>query len=169
MIHNSAFGKMNHKIVIYPGTFDPVHMGHIDIIDRASRIFDEVIIAIAVNIDKNPLFTVEERMNLVVGAIKHLKNINVMSTDGLIADFAKKHNACGLIRGLRHESEFEFEFHMATMNNHLNPDVSTLLMVTSDKYVHINSSMVKNVSKLGGDIAKYVPINVLSALKSKFS
>ena len=92
-----------------------------------------------------------------------------MSTDGLIADFAKKHNACGLIRGLRHVSDFEFEFQMATMNNHLNPDVSTLLMVTSDKYVHINSSMVKNVSKLGGDIAKYVPINVLSALKSKFS
>ena len=108
-------------------------------------------------------------MDLVVGAIKHLKNINVMSTDGLIADFAKKHNACGLIRGLRHVSDFEFEFQMATMNNHLNPDVSTLLMVTSDKYVHINSSMVKNVSKLGGDIAKYVPINVLSALKSKFS
>ena len=169
VIHNSAFGKMNHKIVIYPGTFDPVHMGHIDIIDRASRIFDEVIIAIAVNIDKNPLFTVEERMDLVVGAITHLKNISVMSTDGLIADFAKKHNACGLVRGLRHVSDFEFEFQMATMNNHLNPDVSTLLMVTSDKYVHINSSMVKNVSKLGGDIAKYVPINVLSALKSKFS
>ena len=160
---------MNHKIVIYPGTFDPMHMGHLDIIERASRIFDEVIIAIAVNIDKNPLFTVEERMDLAIGATSHLKNIKALSTDGLIADFAKTHKACGLIRGLRHVSDFEFEFQMATMNNHLNPDVSTLLMVTSDKYVHINSSMVKNVSKLNGDIAKYVPANVLSALKSKFN
>ncbi len=160
---------MNNKIVIYPGTFDPIHMGHIDIIERASRIFDEVIIAIAVNIDKNPLFTVQERMDLADGAISHLENIKTLSTDGLIADFAKKHKACGLIRGLRHVSDFEFEFQMATMNNHLNPDVSTLLMVTSDKYVHINSSMVKNVSKLNGDIAKYVPNNVLSALKAKFN
>ena len=160
---------MNNKIVIYPGTFDPIHMGHIDIIERASRIFDEVIIAIAVNIDKNPLFTVQERMDLADGATSHLENIKTLSTDGLIADFAKKHKACGLIRGLRHVSDFEFEFQMATMNNHLNPDVSTLLMVTSDKYVHINSSMVKNVSKLNGDIAKYVPNNVLSALKAKFN
>ena len=160
---------MNHKTVIYPGTFDPIHMGHIDIVERASRIFDEVIIAIAVNIDKNPLFTIQERMDLADGATSHLKNIKTLSTEGLIADFAKKHSACGLIRGLRHVSDFEFEFQMATMNNHLNPDVSTLLMVTSDKYVHINSSMVKNVSKLNGDIAKYVPKNVLSALKAKFN
>ena len=141
---------MNHKIVIYPGTFDPIHMGHIDIVERASRIFDEVIIAIAVNIDKNPLFSIQERMDLADNATSHLKNIKTLSTEGLIADFAKEHNACGLIRGLRHVSDFEFEFQMATMNNHLNPDVSTLLMVTSDKYVHINSSMVKNVSKLNG-------------------
>jgi len=160
---------MNHKTVIYPGTFDPIHMGHIDIVERASRIFDEVIIAIAVNIDKNPLFTIQERMDLADGATSHLKNTKTLSTEGLIADFAKEHSACGLIRGLRHVSDFEFEFQMATMNNHLNPDVSTLLMVTSDKYVHINSSMVKNVSKLNGDIAKYVPKNVLSALKAKFN
>ena len=159
---------MNHKIVIYPGTFDPIHMGHVDIVERASRIFDEVIIAIAVNIDKNPLFSVDERIELVVGATSHVKNIKALSTDGLIADLAKEHNACGLIRGLRHVSDFEYEFQMATMNNHLNPSVSTLLMVTSDKYVHINSSMVKNVSKLNGDIAKYVPNNVLLALKQKF-
>ena len=160
---------MNHKIVIYPGTFDPIHMGHVDIVERASRIFDEVIIAIAVNIDKNPLFSVEERIELAIDATSHIDNIKAHSTDGLIANFAKEHNACGLIRGLRHVSDFEFEFQMATMNNHLNPLVSTLLMVTSDKYVHLNSSMVKNVSKLNGDIEKYVPDNVLKALKQKFS
>ena len=144
-------------------------MGHIDIIERASRIFDEVIIAIAVNIDKNPLFSVEERIELAIDATSHIDNIKAHSTDGLIANFAKEHNACGLIRGLRHVSDFEFEFQMATMNNHLNPLVSTLLMVTSDKYVHLNSSMVKNVSKLNGDIGKYVPDNVLKALNQKFS
>ena len=160
---------MKHKTVIYPGTFDPIHMGHVDIIERASRIFDEVIIAIAVNIDKNPLFSVDERIELVINATEHVNNIKAFSTDGLIADFAKEHNACGLIRGLRHVSDFEFEFQMATMNNHLNPSVSTLLMVTSDKYVHLNSSMVKNVSKLNGDIGKYVPDNVLKALKQKFN
>ena len=160
---------MKHKTVIYPVTFDPIHRGHIDIIERASRIFDEVIIAIAVNIDKNPLFSVEERIELAIDATSHIDNIKAHSTDGLIANFAKEHNACGLIRGLRHVSDFEFEFQMATMNNHLNPLVSTLLMVTSDKYVHLNSSMVKNVSKLNGDIEKYVPDNVLKALKQKFS
>ena len=123
----------------------------------------------AVNIDKNPLFTVEERIELAIDATSHIDNIKAHSTDGLIANFAKEHNACGLIRGLRHVSDFEFEFQMATMNNHLNPLVSTLLMVTSDKYVHLNSSMVKNVSKLNGDIEKYVPDNVLKALKQKFS
>ena len=97
------------KVAIYPGTFDPIHMGHIDIVERASRIFDEVIIAIAVNIDKNPLFTIQERMDLADGATSHLKNIKTLSTEGLIADFAKEHSACGLIRGLRHVSDFEFE------------------------------------------------------------
>ena len=159
---------MKNKTVIYPGTFDPIHMGHVDIIERASKIFDELIVAIAVNEDKNPLFSIDERIDLVVEATNHIGNINVSSTKGLIADFAKKHHACGLIRGLRHVSDFEFEFQMATMNSHLNSEVSTLLMVTSDKYVHINSTMVKNVSKLNGDIAKYVPSNVHDALIKKF-
>ena len=160
---------MKHKTVIYPGTFDPIHRGHIDIIERASRIFDEVIIAIAVNIDKNPLFSVEERIELAIDATSHIDNIKAHSTDGLIANFAKEHNACGLIRGLRHVSDFEFEFQMATMNNHLNNNVSTLLMVTSEHYIHLNSTVVKDVAKLKGDISKYVTPNVMDRLLEKFS
>ena len=160
---------MKHKTVIYPGTFDPIHMGHIDIIERASRIFDEVIIAIAVNIDKNPLFSVEERIELAIDSTSHIDNIKAHSTDGLIANFAKEHTACGLIRGLRHVSDFEFEFQMATMNHHLNNDVSTLLMVTSEHYIHLNSTVVKDVAKLKGDISKYVTQNVMDRLLEKFS
>ena len=155
--------------VIYPGTFDPIHKGHIDIAERASKLFDEVIFAIAVNSDKNPLFSTNERIDMVLSSTTHLDNVKAFSTEGLIADFAKKHNAVALIRGLRHVSDFEFEFQMATMNNHLNEDVSTLLMVTSEHYIHINSSVIKNVAKLKGDISKFVSSSVMSMLRDKFS
>ncbi|HCI15912.1 MAG: pantetheine-phosphate adenylyltransferase [Candidatus Marinimicrobia bacterium] len=157
------------RTIIYPGTFDPIHRGHIDIAERASALFDKVVFAIAVNSEKSSLFTAEERIDLVLGATKHLTNIKAFSIDGLVADFARDQKAVALIRGLRHVSDFEFEFQMATMNHHLNSEVSTLLMVTSEKYIHINSTVVKDVARLKGDISKFVPANVMAKLNEKYS
>ena len=156
------------RIVVYPGTFDPIHSGHVDIAERASSLFDKLIFAVAVNNDKKPLFTPEERINMILTAMKHIPNVEAYSTEGLVADFAREYNAVALIRGLRHVSDFEFEFQMATMNHHLNADVSTLLMVTSEKYIHINSSVIKDVARLGGDISTFAPQIVIKRLKEKF-
>ena len=148
------------RTVVYPGTFDPIHRGHIDIAERASKLFDQIIFAVAINSEKNPLFASEERIELILESTKHIPNVKAFSTDGLIADFAREHKAIALIRGLRHVSDFEFEFQMATMNHHLNDDVSTLLMVTSEHYIHLNSSVVKDVARLNGDISKFVTPHV---------
>ena len=156
------------RIVVYPGTFDPIHSGHIDIAERASKLFDQIIFAVAKNSEKNPLFTAEERIELILESTKHIPNVKANSTSGLIADFARDHKAIALIRGLRHVSDFEFEFQMATMNHHLNDEVSTLLMVTSEHYIHLNSSVVKDVARLNGDVSKFVTPNVMDKLTEKF-
>jgi len=157
------------RIVIYPGTFDPIHSGHIDIAERASTLFDKLIFAVAVNADKEPLFSPKERIKMIIEAMGHVQNIEAFATEGLVADFARRHKAVALIRGLRHVSDFEYEFQMATMNHHLNSEVSTLLMVTSEKYIHLNSSVVKDVARLKGNISNFVPSNVLEKLKEKFN
>ena len=156
------------RTVVYPGTFDPIHRGHIDIAERASKLFDQIIFAVAINSEKNPLFASEERIELILESTKHIPNVKAFSTDGLIADFAREHKAIALIRGLRHVSDFEFEFQMATMNHHLNNDVSTLLMVTSEHYIHLNSSVVKDVARLNGDVSKFVTPHVMDKMKEKF-
>ena len=156
------------RTVVYPGTFDPIHRGHIDIAERASKLFDQIIFAVAINSEKNPLFASEERIELILESTKHIPNVKAFSTDGLIADFAREHKAIALIRGLRHVSDFEFEFQMATMNHHLNDEVSTLLMVTSEHYIHLNSSVVKDVARLNGDISKFVTPRVMDKLTEKF-
>ena len=156
------------RTVVYPGTFDPIHRGHIDIAERASKLFDQIIFAVAINSEKNPLFASEERIELILESTKHIPNVKAFSTDGLIADFAREHKAIALIRGLRHVSDFEFEFQMATMNHHLNDDVSTLLMVTSEHYIHLNSSVVKDVARLNGDVSKFVTSHVMDKMKEKF-
>ncbi len=156
------------KRIIYPGTFDPIHNGHVDIAKRASNLFDELIFAVAENFLKEPMFTTDERVKMIEDATKGIPNVRVGSTKNLIVEYAQKEEAVALIRGLRHVSDFEFEFQMAMMNYHLNPKITTLLMMPDEKYIHLNSTVVKDVAKLGGDITQYVPKNVLSCLKHKY-
>lgn len=155
--------------VIYPGTFDPIHNGHIEIAERAAKLFDEMVFVIAPNVEKKPLFSVSEREEMVRASTSHIPNINVTHTNKLTVEFAAEIDAVALIRGLRHVSDFEFEFQMAMMNSHLNSRISTLLMMPDEKYIHLNSTVIKDVAKLGGDISKFAPVNVIERLNSKYN
>ena len=157
------------KTVIYPGTFDPITNGHLDIIKRAIHLFDKVIISIARNSDKGmALFTEEERITLIRQSILEMPSIEVDSFDGLMVDHAEKHSAHAAIRGLRVLSDFEFEFKMALMNRSLNEEVSTVFLMPHAKYTHISSSLVREVASLSGDISAYVPVHVNQALRKKY-
>lgn len=155
--------------VIYPGTFDPVTYGHIDIIERARDLFDAVVVTVAVNPSKTPLFTVEERVSFIQESVKEFTNIQVDSFDGLVVDHAKAVGADGIIRGLRAISDFEFEFQMALMNRKLASDIATIFLMPHEKYTYLNSSIVRNLASLKGDISDFVPPAVQVALKKKFS
>ncbi len=157
------------KIAIYPGTFDPITNGHLDVVKRASALFDKVYIGIAVNVSKSPLFSVEERLNLIRENLKDFENVEVLSFSGLVVEEAKKLNAVALIRGLRAVSDFEFEFQMALMNRHLAPELIPVFLMPHEKYTYLNSTIVKEVASLGGDVSDFVPENVLKALKKKFA
>ena len=150
--------------IIYPGTFDPIHNGHLDIALRASKLFDQLEFVVATNSEKMPLFSIQKRLTLIQESIKNIPNISVNSFTGLVVDYAKKSKADSIIRGLRHVSDFEFEFQMAMMNFHLNPKVTSLFMMPDEKYIHINSTVVKDVAKNKGDISAFVPDSVKKAL-----
>jgi len=157
------------KTAIYPGTFDPITNGHLDIIERAVHLFDKVIVSVARNSDKGmALFTEEERTTLIRQSILEMPSVEVDSFDGLMVDHAVKHSAHAAIRGLRVLSDFEFEFKMALMNRSLNEEVSTVFLMPHAKYTHISSSMVREVASLSGDISAYVPVHVDQALRKKY-
>lgn len=156
------------KIVVYPGTFDPITNGHIDLVERALRLFDHVIVAIAKSSKKNPLFTLEERVDLTSRALSHLDNIEVCGFDRLLADFVKERNATGLIRGLRAVSDFEYEFQLANMNRALAPQMESIFLTPSEKFSYLSSSLIREIASLGGDVSQFVPKIVEDALKEKF-
>jgi|TARA_B100000378_G_C18004952_1_gene398577 pantetheine-phosphate adenylyltransferase len=157
------------KKIIYPGTFDPITNGHLDIAERASKLFDELIFVVANNSDKQQLFSVAERMEMISRSTVHLSNIKVETTKILTVDFAKENSALAIIRGLRHVSDFEYEFQMAMMNYNMAPEITTIFMMPSEKYVHLNSSILKDIAKLKGNVSDYVPVYVLEQLQSKLN
>ncbi len=159
----------DHKIAIYPGTFDPITLGHIDLIERGSQLFSKVIVTIAVNPTKKPLFDVDERMEMIKDAITPFDNVSVAKFDGLIVDFAKEVGAKVIIRGLRAITDFEYEFQMALMNRYLANDITMVFLMPHEKYTYLNSTIIKNVANLGGDIEKFVTKFVQKKLIEKLT
>ena len=158
----------NEKIAIYPGTFDPITLGHIDVIKRGSKLFDQVIVTIAINQSKMPLFTIDERIEMINDAVKEFNNVSVEKFDGLLVNFATQRNASVIIRGLRAVSDFEYEFQMALMNKHLQNEITTVFLMPNEKYTYLNSTIVKDVAKFGGNFNKFVTNFVAKKLIEKF-
>ena len=157
------------KRIVYPGTFDPIHNGHLDIAKKAAELFDELILVVAVNQEKSPLFSDDERVDLIKKSLSKVKNIKVDTFEGLVVDFVRSTDSVAIIRGLRHVSDFEFEIQMAMMNFNLNPNIKSMFMMPDEKYIHLNSTVIKDVARLGGDISDYVPKCVQDALYDRYS
>ncbi len=157
------------RIAIYPGSFDPFTNGHLDIVQRAARLFDRVIVAVAKSEAKHPLFTVEERVALVRESIRGIKNADAEAFDILLVDYVKKHTAQAVVRGLRAVSDFEFEFQLALMNRSLNDSFETIFMMPKDTYTFLSSRIVKEIAHLGGDVSGFVQPHVKAALAAKWA
>ena len=156
------------RIAICPGSFDPLTNGHLDVIQRATKLFDRVVVAVAHNEAKQPLFTLTERMQLAKDSIKHLPMVEVDAFDCLLVDFAERRGAQAIIRGLRAVSDFEFEFQLALMNRNMNERVETIFMMPKDTYTYLSSRMIKEIARLGGDVSAFVPTHIKAALDLKF-
>ncbi len=155
------------KIAVYPGSFDPVTNGHVDIIERAASIFGKVYVAVIENPEKKANFDFATRMRMIKGAARHFRNVRVESFKGLLIDYAKKRKARAIIRGLRAVSDFEYEFQMAQTNRKMCPNIETIFFMTDSRYAYLSSSLVRQISKLGGPVRGMVPDNVLNELKQK--
>src|SRR5689334_8572049 len=145
------------KIAVYPGTFDPITFGHIDLVERASRLFDKVIVAIAANPKKKPLFSLEERRELAAQALSRYKNVKIEGFDSLLLDYVKQEKAGVILRGLRAVADFDYEFQLASMNRFLNPDIESMFLMPAEKYMYISASLVREIALLKGDISGFVP------------
>ncbi len=155
------------KRAIYPGTFDPITLGHEDVVRRAARLFDEVIVAVAQSHSKKPLFNLEERVALAASVLADCPNVRVVGFTGLLMQFARQEGAEVVIRGLRAVSDFEYEFQLAGMNRHLYPEVETIFLTPAEQYMFISASLVREIATLGGDIGKFVSPSVETAIRSK--
>src|SRR5476651_690167 len=155
------------RTAIYPGSFDPLTNGHLDVVQRAAKLFDRVIVAVAKNEGKNPLFTQNERLALVKQAVKHLPNVEADAFDGLLVEYVVAQKAQAIVRGLRAVSDFEFEFQLALMNRKLDENVETIFMMPKDTYTFLSSRIVKEIARLGGDVSAFVSPHVRTALHKK--
>ena len=155
------------KTIVYPGTFDPVTNGHIDLVERASWLFDKVVIGIASSQRKSPLFTIEERIELASECLQHVPNVEIHGFDCLLVNFVSDCNADAIMRGLRAVSDFEYEFQLANMNRALSPDIESIFLTPSEKFSYISSSLVREISSLKGDVSQFVPSNVAKALAAR--
>ncbi len=155
------------KTAIYPGTFDPITNGHVDVARRAAALFDKVIVCVAVNTLKTPLFSGEERMRMIREAVKDIKNIEVEEFEGLLVDYARKKNAHAIVRGLRAVSDFEYEFQMALTNRKLCSEVDTVFLMPHENYTYLNSTIVREIARFGGDVSEFVPSHVRAELIAK--
>lgn len=164
---------MRHNIcmdtVIYPGTFDPITNGHTDLVERAARMFNTVIVAVAVNPDKRSAFPIETRVTLAREVLAHVENAEVCSFDNLLVDFLRQRQARVILRGLRAVSDFEYEFQLASMNRHLAPEIETLFLTPAEQYAYISSSLVREISSLGGDVTPFVHSKVVAALRGRMN
>ena len=157
------------RTVIYPGSFDPITNGHLDVIQRAAKLFDRVVVAVAQNDSKRPLFSLAERLALVQAAVGHLPHVEADSFDGLLIEYAERRHAQAIVRGLRAVSDFEFEFQLALMNRNLDERIETIFMMPKDTYTFLSSRTVKEIARLGGDVSCFVPTYVRDALAKKFA
>lgn len=155
------------RTAIYPGSFDPLTNGHLDVVRRASKLFDRVVVAVARNEDKHPLFTLDERLALVKQAVRHGPGVEADTFDGLLIEYVVRQKAHAIVRGLRAVSDFEFEFQLALMNRKLNENIETIFMMPKDTYTFLSSRIVKEIARLGGDVSAFVPAHVRSALIRK--